>query len=217
VKSKDHAWSQAFRERGIPTLDSTDVGDPQMTAQRMMQAAMEYFKQRGKRKIALIGWRNPWIRGNPFPEVFFEAAGKAGIPVDSRLVDFAAEGWVPGMGWERFRDIWLSGPEKPNGLLVLDDMLYRDCEKAIESLGVKVPTQLDIIVRSSDAAALAPQFPIVEMKTFVEPTAEMYADAMKLLIEGRSIPKAEMHWVFEENGDPEPRLVWKAKARKLPQ
>ena len=215
VKSKDHAWSQAFWERGIPTLDSADIGNPQLTARRMMQAAMAHFKQRGRRRIALIGWRNPWIREAPFPAVFYEAAAEVGIPVDSRLVDFAAEGWVQGMGWERLRDIWLSGPKKPDGLLILDDMLYRDCEKAIESLGVKVPTQLDIVVRSSDAAALVPQFPIVEMKTFVQPTAEMYANAMKLLIEGHSIPKAEMHWAFEEVGDAEPRLLRKAKAPRL--
>lgn len=103
-------------------------------------------------------------------------------------VDITANGWERGMGWERFRDIWYSKTRHPDGLIIVDDMLFADCQKAILELGVSVPEDLAVAVLSSDAVVLEPQFPIYNWKTLVRQRAKIYAVEMQALLRGETPP-----------------------------
>jgi len=200
VKKAGSAWKQPFGRMNVPALDSDDVGARPEEVQHSMRKVLAHLRERGRKRIALIGWLNPSARESPRFQAFAGLAAEFDFEVDCRLVDLEAEAWRKGMGWERFRDIWRSGPEKPDGLLILDDMLFGDCQKAITEMGIAVPDALDVVVWSSDAVELAPVFPIHVIKMLIRPTAELYARAMQAAIEGLPFSASIRHDVFELQG-----------------
>jgi DNA-binding LacI/PurR family transcriptional regulator len=84
---------------------------------------------------------------------------------------------VRGAGMEGFREIW-SAPQKPDGLLILDDMLFADAQLAIMEMGVRVPDELRLVVLTTRNASPTLRLPLTAFET--DP-AEMAAELVALL------------------------------------
>lgn len=88
------------------------------------------------------------------------------------------------MGWERFRDIWRSAEEKPDMLIVGDDMVFPDIQHAIVELGIRVPEDLLVLVRGSDVYQMDLRIPVALYIVHTLEQAEAHAAAMKARLEG---------------------------------
>ncbi len=191
---RDPSWVKLFEQKNIPFIDYEDDWVDQvrfLTKERFIHSAFRYFKERGCQLISSLGWEwgNRHLRS--YVGLLPRLASEYGLRVDPRMLDMTASGWEKGMGWERFRDIWRSGEEKPDALMVVDDGLFADCQQAIGELGISIPPDLQVAVFSSDAVDLASRFPIFNCKLSTAQTAAKYAERLKAMMEGGPLNAAE--------------------------
>ncbi len=180
-----------FRERNIPLVDHTflDEDGTWPLKSHFIRTALGYLRERGRSRLAILGWESPVDKRFPVTNVLRRHALEYGFDMDRQLIDMSACGWLPGMGWERLRDFWKLNPYKPDALIVVDDSLFADCQQAIMELGIQVPDHLDVVLRASDAFSLNPRFPVLVWKYKVEELTFLYALRLKELLEG--LPQSE--------------------------
>lgn len=200
---RNPSWTKLLEAKGIPIVDAEFFRKEDIQQKlQMMERVLAYFHHRRRSRIAVMGWESRKDGACPFTEAFLQLAPKYGVEVDSRLIGLDAKGWEQGAGWERFRDIWTSSSDRPDGLFVADDIIFPDCESAIFEMGISVPKALDIVVRSSDAIELNPKFPIYVLRLMTSAYAKVYAQTIKALLEGGELPSLKSApFVGQMDGD----------------
>lgn len=198
-------WTDILKRKNIPVIDPEYFHiDHRNThrEQEFLRAAFEYFIARGRKHVALLIWESPTDGLYFFSKSFTSLAREYGMHADPHFMDNSANGWEKGMAWERFRDMWRSKKIKPDALIIGDDMLFEDCQKAILELGIAVPEVLDVVVHSSDAVDLDPKFPVYNWQRQIKAMAEKRAEEMLALIEDRTTPDytSAPHKIFIHKG-----------------
>ncbi len=183
---RHESWYPLLQSKNIPVLDTQYYWDRGWYSKSsFLRKALAHFQQRGRRKLAVLAWENPVLQVKPFQEEIRALAPQYGIELDEQLLDITAHTWEMGMGWEHFRDLWLRrDAHKPDSLIILDDMLFSDCQKAIEELRIRVPDDLDILVKSSDAMNLNARFPVHVYRVSAQISARKFADTMRAMLNG---------------------------------
>lgn len=190
---RDPSWMEVMQAHKVPVLDQElkwQHGWLRKTG--FIHAALAHLQRAGKRRLAVLASENPHY---PVQAAFYrelaEAAPQYGIRLDERLVDLTASAWEVGMGWERLRDLWRQRQAEapPDSLLILSDLLFADCQKAIMELGIA--HALEIVVSSSDAMHLQPLFPVQVYQTDTRAAAGRNADAIVALLKGEALPAWE--------------------------
>lgn len=180
-------WRAPFDQRGIPVYDRWRDHDEQK--QPAIHAAFSYFRERGRHRIAAIGWQHPHDGSEAFRDPLHRAAEEYGLTLDEVFIACDANGWEPGMGWERLRDIWRSSSVKPDALFIGDEMIYADCQRAILELGISVPDQLAVALKSSDIfPPFEVAFPVMVWKDNVKDTMECAAEGIGAILRGEPQP-----------------------------
>ena len=183
-------WGQRFVSRGIPVLDSTHGSE--RTWESCLRSVLAHFQQRNRKRLAIIGWEHPLDGLRPLSKAFFRLAPEYGIEPAEIPLALDANGWEHGMGWERIRDLWRSSVEKRDALLIADDMLFDDCQKALSELGISIPRDLEVAVSTSDAHRFSEiRFPVFAWRANLKSQARMMAIAIKRLISGQAPPDVE--------------------------
>lgn len=136
----------------------------------------------GCRRIAVMGWADP---------ATMELAGQTltSLGLDSRpkWVTHALDPVLRGAGWEEFREVWMAYKEKPDGLVVCDDMLFAEAIPAIVELRISVPQQLQVVAHSNKGARIASPFPVTYAETDPEDVARRMAAMLLKRVRGESI------------------------------
>lgn len=146
-------WRLKFENAGIPVIRigsdcprGVKVGDNNA----FISSAMADLLHADRRRLALISWEGHYQeKSRESSESFRLHLKEAGLPVHNEWVSVSANPSNSGAGWEAFREVWLSRKEKPNGLIVNDDVLLRGVLVALHELRVSVPEQLLIISKTS--------------------------------------------------------------------
>ena len=118
--------------------------------------------------------------------VFNERLYHHGLKTAPGRVVQDTEARLLGSGWQGFRDLWTASRDRPDGLLVLDDVLYRDAARAILELGIRVPSQLRIVTHSNRGDDLVHPFPVSLLEVDPEEMAAAAAEFIIQSLEGRS-------------------------------
>ena len=186
VGSPNHAvWQEAFDRWSLPV-----VGQAAGFRHRVMQdprdvvrMGVRHLVARGRRKIALLGWRRPYsVMGDVSPhsafvETFREELKAAGLRYRPEWVQDQWHPLVPGAGWEEFRALW-TAKERPDGLLVTDDVMFQDVALALLEMGVRVPDELFLVAHTNKGSGHRYPFPVAE----VEADPDEVAEAMLTLL-----------------------------------
>ena len=72
--------------------------------------------------------------------------------------------WLEAAGWEEFRELWLTQPDKPDALLIADDNLYRGAAAAILELGIRVPQDLLVVTHSNRGSGMLYPVPAARLE-----------------------------------------------------
>jgi DNA-binding LacI/PurR family transcriptional regulator/DNA-binding transcriptional ArsR family regulator len=140
----------------------------------------------GCRRIAVMSWMDLEAVGQL--ALVFDALGLERRPKWMRR-DF--EPLLPGAGWSEFREIWTAYREKPDGLLVCDDILFRDTVSAILELGIRVPDQLRIVTHANSGVDLLAPFPLTVAEVDTEDLAARMGDMLLKLICHEPVPEPQ--------------------------
>lgn len=131
----------------------------------------------GRRRLAFMEWGpsepDPRERSALF-NAFLRELALHGATLNERWVRSDLHPASDGAGWEEFREIWLADSEKPDGLIVADDVLCMGAAQAIQELGLRVPGQLRVVAHGNKGSGIRYPFPV----SVLECDPEEYAQAM---------------------------------------
>ena len=117
----------------------------------MIVPGLRELRRQGASKIALLAWN----RGNTL-SLFQKELGELGLSTSPHWIRGDFNPALPGSGWETFREIWSARPEKPDGLLVTDNVFFHGAVQAIRELGIAVPQELRIVTHANRDGPVAP-------------------------------------------------------------
>ncbi len=193
---REPGWVSLLRKHNIPFIDPLETRTI-FPRSNFLPWAIDLADRHGRRKVAAVTWESPTDGVNPFTRELTALAEKHKIGLERSWLDASVNGWEPGMGWERFRDIWRSAKEKPDMLIVGDDMVFSDVQHAILELGIRVPEDLLVVVRGSDVYQMDLRVPVALYIGHTLEQAEAHAAAMKARLDGApyEAPKEVAHHV----------------------
>ena len=90
----------------------------------------------------------------------------------------------PGAGYEEFKEIWTSREEKPDGLVIMDDVLYPDAAVAILESKIRAPDQLRVITHANKGFGAVYPFPTARLEVDLDAIARTMADLLFHLAAG---------------------------------
>lgn len=163
-------WGQWVGGLAIPavgvhtpyTVDDRYGGDT-------VRGAVGRLAAQGCRRIAFLSWAPHGLQ-----QPFRDALTECGLDYCPEWARSDFHPMLSGAGWEEFREIWTACREKPDGLLVTDDVLFDDVRLAISELGIRVPDQLRIVTHANKGADRQYPFPV----TLVQSDPERYAEVL---------------------------------------
>ncbi|MBI4028578.1 MAG: LacI family DNA-binding transcriptional regulator [Verrucomicrobia bacterium] len=126
-----------------------------------------YLLERGCRKIAWLSWSDPrWgdKKSGPCYMAFHAALSLRGVKLRDEWIRGDLHPTLAGAGYEEFREIWTSCKEKPDGLLVTDDILFQDVVTAILELRIAVPDRLKVVATANKGMVTCPFFSAARME-----------------------------------------------------
>jgi DNA-binding LacI/PurR family transcriptional regulator len=148
----------------------------------IVEEGVRQLLAQGCRRIALMAWRTDTLI-----ESFTQALKVAGLPVVPEWVRFDLLPELTGAGWEEFREIWMARSEKPDGLLVMDDILFRDAMISIREMGLSIPGQLRIVAHATRGANIVYPDSVVRLEVDPAENASILGSMMLRLLAGKSV------------------------------
>ena len=169
VPSSD-LWFGRFFDCPIPVVGPMTPYTVTQDFSAITSAAVARLAAQGCRRLGFISWHGE--------AAFVEAVKNHGLATCEAWVRADLDPAVRGAGWEEFRDIWSAKDGRPDGLVILDDMLFADAQLAMFELGVRVPQELRLAVLTSRNASPPMRLPLTAFE--IDP-AEMAAALVNLL------------------------------------
>jgi DNA-binding LacI/PurR family transcriptional regulator len=154
----------------------------------MIRDAVQALAQNGRTKIAFMGWGNPSESGRT---TLSEELAARGLSCRADWIRHDLPPYQPGAGWAELREIWAAGPEKPDGLIVSDDVLFSDAVKAILELGIRVPEQLTVVTIDNKRSGLFYPFPVIRMELDVDEYARRMGEILLRVMRKEAVDPAQ--------------------------
>ena len=164
-----------FAEQGVPYLQCD--GAPESVGLDwvdLMRTGARHLLEQGCRRIALMQWLGDMSQPREAQAAFAATLAEFNVPVRDEWIRGTVAPETPGAGWEQFREIWAARDEKPDGLLVTDDVLFRDVALGILDSHIRVPDQLQVVVHANKGSGLTYPFPV----SLLEVDLDEWAEAM---------------------------------------
>ncbi len=167
---RTNRWYERVRNSPIPAVGAWTTYDASVDLAGITRTAMARLAEQGCRRLGLIAGLGQ--------ADFIEAVKGHGLEARKAWIRADIDPSMRGAGWEAFRDIWAGRDGRPDGLVVLDDMLFVDAQLAMLELGVKVPETLRLVMLTSRNASPSLRLPLTAIE--IDP-AEMAAELVGLL------------------------------------
>lgn len=197
-------WIAPLRKKRIPIVGSPNnfpfgvgIDYPELARQ-----GTEFLLQQGRYRIAFLSWegfKNEKGKREFLPSMYdrFEATMKKhGAPIHERWVQRDLHPHLTGAGWEEFREIWHAHEEKPDGLLVSDDILFSDVVVAIMELGIRVPDQLLVVTHAVKGSGILHPFPTIRLECDTDIVAENMGRMLVKLMRKEPVPQPKLYLSF---------------------
>jgi len=166
-------WEEWVAGLHIPAVGDHTTYQVNTGYEEMIRQAVRHLGRHGRRRIAMLSYA-PGTGQN----LLQKALAEAGLPLHREWVRHDFHPMLSGSGWEEFREIWDARREKPDGLLVTDDVLFDEARIAIQELGIRVPEQLRIVTHANKGAVRRYPFPVTEAQC----DPERYAEALGAML-----------------------------------
>ncbi len=177
-----HLGQTAVAGRSIPHIDGSTMDGVRFWDDReLVFKGLRALARQGCRQVACVVQSKGLT--HPLLELFKREVKRRGLLTRPEWTVLAPLLHERGDGAAAFRSLWLSHDEKPDGLLVLDDMLYRDMAPTFLVNGIRVPEDL-IVVSHANAHDTRPFVPepvrlVADMDAVGEAMAQNLLNRMK--------------------------------------
>lgn len=163
------SWVDSLRQRDIPMVGVWGDGMAYVTPDypQMLRGAVDYLYEHGRKKIGLMEWYDEQAvmrQGKQIFGAFSKQMELRGLPVHKKWIRRDLPAPDAGAGWADFREIWAASDEKPDGLVITDDILFRDATSAILQLGIQVPDDLMLITHANKGSKIFTPLQVVQVQ-----------------------------------------------------
>jgi hypothetical protein len=207
------AWYWRVQGLALPAAGTFTSFGIEHNAVNIVAPGLTALRRQGAARVAML----TWSRGRIAP-VFDQTLAELGMVSHPKWIAGEFNPALPGSGWEAFRDVWTALPEKPDGLLVTDDVLFRDAARAIAELGIAVPERLKVVTHANRSSAHPPApFPHTRFEFDPAVDARALVDLLERRLKGEAPPAEPIRMPFavEDVGAPaEERVTAGREARE---
>ncbi len=170
---------QLLKQRSVPVVGTCSglSAAVQFDYAGLIRDATRHLIAQGRRKLAFMEWVSAdphWVKSSPMFMAFKQELELHGVSLNERWVRHDLRPGMAGAGWADFREIWSADSEKPDGLIVADDVLFKSAAQAIQEMGIRMPDQLQVVTHGNKDSGFDYPFPV----SVLEADPEEYAAAM---------------------------------------
>ncbi len=180
-------WLKALARRGTAIVGdgAFDYG-ANVDHETLIERGVARLVEEGRRRIAVLGWGGSG-KDDPLAIATRQALKRHDLPARDGWIRFRSHETVLGAGWEEVRALWAAEREKPDGLLITDDVLFADAQVAIAQLGVEIPKKLTVIAHANLGAVRPPPFPTERLLFDPDQVAGIIATMLVRLVKGEAV------------------------------
>lgn len=179
----DEPWIEPVRARGIPIVSNVPGLGASVTSDRtdMIRQAVQALAQSGRRRIGLINWGSVRplsvpVQDHSLVDLFVRMVRDAGLHTSPGWQFSVSMPGIASAGWEAFRDIWGAEQEKPDGLVVTDDLLLPGVFDGLSDCGVGSPDPLLLATHFTEGNPVPVPVPFIKLSYSPEEHARAMAD-----------------------------------------
>lgn len=212
----DDYWLKKLERQGTPVIGSNArfkhrvTTDPFEDISRAVRSLMDF----GRRRIAYIGWSDP-NRHEGMPTGLEEVRRCYPDVIRKQWIKHDIHPEKPGAGWSEFCEIWSADSEKPDALIVDDEHLMEDVEKALAQYRIRVPEDLLVVCQRTKGNPRKSSIPLIISELDPRLYAYRMADGFLRLYRGESLPNntiAVPRMLIDDEVRNDPRLARVAAA-----
>lgn len=190
-------WTTPLATQNIPVIGpaSEFPYGADMDYLGMVTAAVRHLLGHGRRRIALMCWADPGQSGDPILNCiahFKALLAEHGVEVFEPWIRTDIDPTIHGAGWEGFREAWMAAKDKPDGLVVLDDILFHDIVRAILELDIRVPDDLMIVSYANKGSNLRFPFPVAQTECDPAEYAQLLGTMLVKLMRKQPVAEAKV-------------------------
>ena len=193
-------WLGLLRQRGVPVVGTTGYYEYGVgyDRQNKVRLGLDCLLKVGRRNIAVISWQGDEnmqhpARQTPLFEFISQHLQTRGITLRDHWFRANLKPTMVGAGWDDFREIWAAGKEKPDGLLITDDYLFRDAAIAICELGIRVPDELVVVTHANKGSDIFAPFPAWLLQLDPDEYAQAMGEMLLKRINNEPIPEPQVN------------------------
>ncbi len=177
-------WVNWVRKLTIPCVGALTPYLPRTDYAFMVREGVRRLRAQGSERIALMAWGEQSLRDS-----FGAVLAEEGLELRPEWVKGDLNPMLAGAGWEEFREIWGASREKPDGLLVGDDLLFQEACLAIHELQLAVPGRLRIVTHANAGAQVRYPFPVTVFELDPMEEAEILGAMLLDLMRGEPVQR----------------------------
>lgn len=174
-------WVSLTQRKRVPVV-AGDSGQGRYTVlldyAELIGQAVRYLVGKGRRRLAAIGTEAFDAR------LVREAFRAHGVAINEDWLRLDLPEYEQGAAWSAFAGLWSSG-ERPDGLIVTDDMLFAETAMAILDRQVRVPDELMVATHANRGALTHYPFPTARLELDADEFARRIGEMLLSVMAGR--------------------------------
>lgn len=179
---------EVFRDAGVPVV-GTNAALPFSVTMRhedLVPSGLQALAERGCKKVALLCWD-----GNaPSAKKWEEHLERHSLSTHPEWLKGRLDYSSTAAGWRAFHELWTARSDKPDGVIIDDDILFREVSLAILSERIDVPEQLKVFTAYNAGSRIVLPFPCLTFEVDPDQHARELASLCRLAI-GDNPPKSK--------------------------
>jgi len=188
------AWVDFALECGVACVTSSQglpysVGSD---SRFMVKEGVRFICEKGRKNIAFFQWSNISAeeeQAGLFLRPFRDALAEYNLPYRREWVFGSLKPDDPTSSWQSFMALWRANGLRPDSILVVDDLLYRDVAIALLCAGVRVPQDVLVVTHANRGSDIIYPFSTVRMEYDPQDFANALSDICLRLMNGEKVSK----------------------------
>jgi len=181
---------------GVPVVHLHHLGQYCVCFDRndFLCQSVEHLKETGCRDISFL-FTKPDYESSEFIErqaqirMASETAIKGGMSCRNEMIVHGECGWTEQHGYDLFMRMWKDSEhvQRPDGIIVCDDVLCKGVLRAILHLGLKLPEDLQLITYSNQGCDLPYHKSVTRVEFDIEAKVQCAVEMMNTLMRGQKL------------------------------
>lgn len=177
-------WVDRIQATGLPLVGSFGVQRPQIIHDfvGMVREGVRYLVESGRDRLAVLTTVRDRDERLNVGEPVREMCSLHGLAEESVRVVYGLDPADPIAGWRAFQRAW-SDANRPEGLLVTDDVLFAGVLQGILAAGVRIPDELLVATHANVGLTPPAPFPVLRLEFDPAEFARTHVDCLLRQIE----------------------------------